>query len=214
MAKAKRSRTDGGKPGADLSRRAVDSAMRLAASKGWGNVTLAGVAADCGVELRELYLHYPSRVALLAGFARRIDAEVLQGGTVDKGAGSARDRLFEAMMRRYEALKPFREAISSISAAAPRDPLAMLCLAPQLRRSMAWTLEAAGISSAGPCGLLKAKGLALVHVAVMRTWFKDDSRDLSKTMAALDRALKCVEPIAGTLFNGRFPGRRAKSPKE
>lgn len=212
MAKAKRKRTagkarprKGGK--GDSGHAAVAAAMRLAARLGWRNVTLDAVAAECGMATEKLRKDYPSRAALLAGFARMIDGKVLKAGTVEEGAGTARDRLFEAMMRRYEALVPYREAIARIAADAPRDPLALLCLAQPMRRSMAWMLEAAGIPNGGPLGLLKAKGLALVHLAVMRVWLNDTSPDLAQTMAALDRALKFVEPIAETLFGGRWPGR-------
>lgn len=217
MARAKRTRRATGEPRAaaatpgDLGRRAVEAAMRLAAAKGWRQVTLGAVARECRVPLAALYRVYASRAAILAGFARMIDGQVLAAGTVEADAGSARDRLFEVMMRRYEALVPYREAIASIAGDAARDPLPLLCLAGALRRSMAWMLEAAGISSAGPGGLLKAKGLALVHVAVMRVWLNDATADLARTMAALDRALKFVEPIAGTLFARRRGSRTAKA---
>jgi AcrR family transcriptional regulator len=185
--------------------------MRLAAAKGWRQVTLGAVARECRVPLAALYRVYPSRASILVGFARMIDGQVLAAGTVEPDAGSARDRLFEVMMRRYEALAPYREAIASIAGDAARDPLPLLCLAGALRRSMAWMLEAAGISSAGPRGLLKAKGLTAVHIAVTRVWLNDATKDLARTMAALDRALKFVEPIAETLFGRRRAGRAAKA---
>jgi len=215
MARAKRTRratgrTRVGAAADDLGRRAVEAAMRLAAAKGWRHVTLGAVAGECRVPLAALYRVYPSRAAILAGFARMIDGQVLAAGAVGADAGSARDRLFEVMMRRYEALTPYREAIASIAGDALHDPLPLLCLAGAMRRSMAWMFEAAGISSGGPKGLLKAKGLALVHVAVMRVWLNDTTKDLARTMAALDRALKFVEPIAETLFGRRRAGRAAK----
>jgi len=217
MATAKRTRRAAGKPRVaraapgGLARRAVEAAMRLAAAKGWRQVTLGTVARECRVPLAALYGVYASRAAILAGFARMIDGQVLAAGAVEPDAGSARDRLFEVMMRRFEALAPYREAIASIAGDAARDPLPLVCLAGTLRRSMAWMLEAAGISSAGPRGMLKAKGLALVHVAVIRVWLNDTTKDLAPTMAALDRALKFVEPIAETLFGRRRGGRSPKA---
>lgn len=207
MAQAKRAkgsakaRTATARPAAvDFDRLVIDAAMRLAAEQGWRNVTLASVAEAAGIKLIDLYARYPSRAAILAGFARRVDAEVLKGGAAGDGGDSPRDRLFDVMMRRYDAMKPYREAIAAIAADAPRDPLALLCLAGQARRSMTWMLEAAGIPSEGPLGVLKAKGLAAIHAGVMRVWLNDDSEDSAKTMAALDTSLKRVEPIARTLF--------------
>ncbi|MBL8706232.1 MAG: TetR family transcriptional regulator [Rhodospirillales bacterium] len=186
---------------ADLGARAIDAAMDLAAREGWGSVTLNTVAEACGVRLMELYARFPSRTAILAGFARRIDGQVLKGGSAGADAGeSPRDRLFDVMMRRYDAMKPYRAAIASIVAEAPRDPLALLCLCGQGRRSMEWMLEAAGIGTGGPLGVLKAKALGAIHLGVLRVWLNDESDDLAKTMAALDTTLARVEPIARTLF--------------
>lgn len=192
----------------------VEAAMRLAAKLGWRNVAPEAVAAECGLSLAALRKQYPSRAALLAGFLGMIDGRVLKAGTVEADAGPARDRLFEVMMRRYEALRPYREAIASIAADAPRDPLAVLCLAQPMRRSMTWMLEAAGIPHRGPLGPIKAKGLGLVHLLVMRVWLNDTSPDLAPTMAALDRALKFIEPIAETLFGRRGFAPFGAPPKE
>lgn len=206
MAKAKRAgKTKAtGQPATapvDLGRKAIDAAMDLAAREGWANVTLGAVAEACGTSLMELYAHYPSRTAILAAFARQIDGAVLRGSTAGADDGeSARDRLFDVMMRRYDAMKPYRAAIASIVAEAPRDPLALLCLCGQGRRSMAWMLEAAGIATGGPLGAIKSKALGAIHLGVLRVWLSDESEDLAKTMAALDTTLARVEPFARTLF--------------
>ncbi len=223
MAKAKKSKAKSGRAGgkakagsadlgradlgqADLGQRAIDAAMELAAREGWRSVTLGTVAEACGVSLMELYARYPSRTAILAAFARQIDGAVLRGGGAPganagaDGAETPRDRLFDVMMRRYDAMKPYRAAIASIVADAPRDPLALLCLCGQGRRSMGWMLEAAGIGTGGPLGALKSKALGAIHLGVLRVWLNDESDDLAKTMAALDTTLARVEPIARTVF--------------
>ncbi len=68
-------------------------------------------------------------------------------------------------------------------------------------RSMAWMLEAAGLSSSGLCGRLRARGLALIHLNAFRVWLDDDSSDMAPTMAALDKGLCKAEKVAG-LFRG------------
>jgi hypothetical protein len=74
-----------------------------------------------------------------------------------------------------------------------RDPLLMLALGPALRRAMAATLEAAGLSSEGLSGALRQNGLLAIHYAVSRVFDRDETVDLSKTMAALDSRLKTAE---------------------
>lgn len=71
---------------------------------------------------------------------------------------------------------------------------------------MSWMLEAAGIASAGPLGLLRAKGLLAVWLAVLRVWLLDESPDLAPTMAALDRHLRRAEQFAVRLDGFVPPG--------
>jgi len=175
-------------------RTALDAFLRLIGEKGFAEVTLREVAEAAGLGLAQLYALYPDKVALAAAFMARIDAEVLAG--VPKHSDpeeTARDRLFDAMMRRYDALRPHRDALRAIRRAGTRDPMLALALGPALRRSMASTLEAAGLASDGLPGALRQNGLLAIHYAVSRAFDKDDTADLSKTMAALDSRLKTAE---------------------
>ncbi len=62
---------------------------------------------------------------------------------------------------------------------------------------MAWMLEAAGLSSAGIRGRFRVRALAVLYLCVLRVFVRDDSEDLAKTMAALDRRLRQAEPWLG-----------------
>ncbi len=173
---------------------ALDAFLGLVAEKGFAAVTLRDVAGAAGLGLADLYRLYPDKVALLAAFVARVDAEVL-AGTPSQGdpEETARDRLFDTMMRRYDALRPRKAALAAIRTAAARDPLLMLALAPAVRRSMAAMLEAAGVPSEGLSGALRQNGLLVIHHAVSRIFAQDETGDLSKTMAALDGRLKTAE---------------------
>jgi AcrR family transcriptional regulator len=173
---------------------ALDAFLGLVAGKGFAAVTLRDVAQAVGLGLADLYRLYPDKVALVAAFMARIDAEVL-AGTSSQGdpEETARDRLFDTMMRRYDALRPHKPVLGAIRAAAVRDPLLMLALGPTLRRSMAAMLEAAGVPSDGLPGALRQNGLLALHYAVSRIFERDETGDLSKTMAALDGRLKTAE---------------------
>lgn len=173
---------------------ALDAFTKLIAEKGFADVALRDIAEDAGLSLAELYRVYPDKVALVAAFMAKIDAEVLAGTpTRSDPEETARDRLFDAMMRRYDALRPYREALGAIRRAAARDPMLALAMGPALRRSMAAMLEAASVPSEGLTGALRQNGLLAIHYAVSRVYDKDETSDLSKTMAALDSRLKMAE---------------------
>ena len=185
--------------------RVIDAALALAAATGWRQLGLDQIAAEAGLTLAELRSVFPSKAAILTGFVRRTDERVLAGGKAgdEDGDGTARDRLFDVLMRRFDVLQPDRSAVRAIIRDSLCDPLAVLCQGPMLLCSMASMLEAAGLSSAGPIGALRTKGLALVYLIALRAWLKDDSADLAKTMAALDRGLRQAEKMAAFLNSGR-----------
>ncbi|MDP1962057.1 MAG: helix-turn-helix domain-containing protein [Reyranella sp.] len=176
---------------------ALDAFLGLVADKGFAAVTLRDVAQEAGLGLADLYRLYPDKVALVAAFMARVDAEVLAGtpGQSDPEE-TARDRLFDTMMRRYDALRPHKAALRAIRLGVQRDPMLALALAPALRRSMAAMLEAAGVPSDGLAGALRQNGLLALHYALARVFDQDDTGDLSKTMAALDGRLKTAEKWA------------------
>ena len=61
------------------------------------------------------------------------------------------------------------------------------------------TLEAVGVHTAGPIGHLKVHGLLIIYLQTTCTWLKDDSPDLSKTMADLDKGLARAEDLIRSL---------------
>ena len=195
MPKKRSSQTAARRPSGDPAARAVDAALALAAERGWRHVTLGDIAREAKLPLGELYTLYPGRSAVLAAFARRIDGIVLADGEAE--GDSARERLFEVLMRRFDALRPHKAAVEAILRDGGADPLAALCGVSGLVRSMAWMLEAAGIRSHGIRGRARARGLALLYLATMRVWLSDDSPDMSRTMASLDKRLSRAESLMG-----------------
>ncbi|MBV9064812.1 MAG: helix-turn-helix transcriptional regulator [Methylobacteriaceae bacterium] len=175
--------------GGDPKARIVDALMELAAERRWEDISLSDIALRAGMSLADFRDHFPSKGAVLAGFARHIDRIVLEGTSDDHAGESAKERLFDVLMRRIDALKPYRDALQSISDWSRGDLMAGAALNGVLVNSMRFMLEAAGIDSEGPVGTLKLQGLAMAWNRVLDTWFEDDDPGLAATMAALDREL-------------------------
>jgi AcrR family transcriptional regulator len=173
----------------------IDAALTLAGSRGWHAVSLADIAAEAGLGILQLYAVFRSKAAILEAFRRRVDEAAL-GSAADDGE-PPRDRLFDMLMRRFDALKPHKAAIAAMARDAWSEPLAALCGAPSLRRSMRWMLEGCGVSSAGWSGEIRANLLLGIYLSVLRVWLVDDSADMMKTMAALDRRLRQSERWLG-----------------
>jgi len=193
----------------DIESRLVDAMLALAETDGWRGLNVAAIARKAGVPLADVYPAHGSRLAILAAFMRRIDKQIVASDFAFAPEDSARDRLFEVVMRRFDLLRPHREALRRIRAGLMLDPLAALAALPGFACSMAWMLEAAEIASDDAAGHAKAAGLAGVWAKTFRVWLDDDTPDLARTMAALDRNLDRAGRYAAVLF-----GRRARPAAE
>lgn len=205
--KATGGKSASGGPDSDIAQRIIDTAFGLAVERGWRDLSLAEIAEAAGLPLSQVYPLFPSKQAILDGFSARVDAAMLAEGIEDMDL-PARDRLFDMVMRRFDALQPYREALGVILQDQLGDPLAACCGLHRLRRSMAATLEAAGFSTTGCRGVLRLKGLSAIYLSTLRVWLRDDSEDMAKTMAQLDRLLSRADSLIGRLKSYR-PGRAA-----
>ena len=186
---------------ADPAPSVIKTAIGLAAERGWRDLTLADIAAGSGMALPELYRHFPSKSAILDGFARLVDESMLADGPADS-ADTPRDRLFDLLMRRFDVLQAHRDGLAAISRELRRDPLGVLTHLPQLDRPMRWTLEVAGLDAGGFFGLARVRVLGLLYLSVVRVWLRDDTSDMARTMKALDSRLGQLEKLANTVERG------------
>ena len=185
------------KPKNSVHEQAIDVLLNLLADREWADISLQDIAAKAGVSLAELRGAFPSKGAVLGGFARRIDQEVLKPAQEIEGQ-VARERLFDVMMRRFEALKPYKAAVRSARRGLMGDPLAASSWNKVEVNSAQWMLAAAGIQESGPYAALKAQGLAVIFADVLGTFLDDDDPDLTKTMRDLDRQLRRAERMVET----------------
>jgi AcrR family transcriptional regulator len=177
--------------------KAVDALMALLAEQCFEAIGLAEVAGRAGLKLSQLRAEFGSTLAIYAAHVKDIDRAVLAGGDADMTEEPARERLFDVLMRRLEALAPYKEAVRSLLRSARRDPPLALALNALAVRSQRWMLEAAGIGAAGPRGALRAQAAALLFARVLGVWLDDEDPALDRTMAALDHGLASAERWEG-----------------
>jgi AcrR family transcriptional regulator len=180
----------------------IDAALALAARDGWRATSLAAIASEAGLGLAALYDRFPDKSAIVAGVMRRVDRAMLAASEGEAAEGSPRDRLFDVVMRRFDALQALRPGIAAMVTSGA-DPFGAPALLGAWYRALAWMLEAAGIDASGWVGRVRIAGLAVVYARAFRVWLDDDSADLGKTMAALDRGLAQAERWAAALPGAR-----------
>jgi AcrR family transcriptional regulator len=176
--------------------------LTLLAEKRFERIELSEVAQLANVSLSDLRGEFGSTFDMVAVFFRETDKKVLSGGGQLKldpelADQSARDRLFEVLMRRFEALSPYREAVRSLYRSARTNPQLAMGLNKLAVRSQQWMLSSAGVGSSGFIGGLRAQALAGFFAKATQTWLDDEDPGLARTMASLDRQLATAERLAG-----------------
>ena len=182
-------------PPTDPRKQVVEALMRLAASRRWDEIELGDIATEAGVPLVKLRGLFPSKLSMLGGLTRMIDDAVLAGSLDDLAAEPVRERLFDLVMRRLDALAPYKAGLRKIAPVIRRDPLSMAALNRGAVNSWRYMLASAGIATEDALGSLRVQGAVLLMARVSEVWLEDDEPELSRTMARLDRELKTAGKI-------------------
>lgn len=168
----------------------VEALMRLAAEQPWNDIEIGDIAREAGVSLAEFREMFPSKGAVLGGLSRVIDMAVLKADNADLADEPARERLFDVLMRRLDAMAPYKTALRRISYAMRGDVFLMLALNGVALNSHRFMLAAAGIDTEGPLGSVKIQGTVIAFARTVEVWLDDDDPALARTMAALDREIR------------------------
>jgi AcrR family transcriptional regulator len=173
------------------------AAFALIGDEGWRGFSFAALARRTGVSRVEIYRRFKSRGALLRELTERIDEAMLAVDEAEIAGLPPRDRVFELLMRRLEALVPYRAGLARLAGDARRDPCVVLLTACRLDRSLMWVQDVAGLRRHGLRARLARRALGVAYLRTLRVWFKDEAADLGRTMAELDRQLRRVQSVAG-----------------
>jgi len=192
----------------EILKKGVEAALALAETRKWSDLTLAEIAAEAGLSLQDFHTR-ADKDDLTAGVERSFDAGMSEGSVEDDE--TARTRLFDVIMMRFEAMERVRDG--TMSYLRWRDgSIDGLALRLKARSATAkWALACAGLDGASgvPRGLqIAALGWAIAQAE--RAWREETSEDLGRTMAALDAELIKIEERA-TWIKRR--GRRKPQPE-
>jgi hypothetical protein len=186
-----------------LRRDLARAALSLAAQMPWRDVTLTKLADAASRPVSEYYGASVGEAVdcVEEAFDRAI------GDNLDKldDSQSVRDRLFELIMRRFEAMEPHRAAVLSMEQGVDRDPTLMASAHQRHVRCARWVLAIAGLEADGMSGQARAQGLGVIIGQARAAWRGDSAGDFAKTMASLDRNLRRAEEMFG-----RWAGFEAK----
>jgi AcrR family transcriptional regulator len=173
------------------------AAFALIGEEGWRGFSFAALARRTGVSRVEIYRQFPTRGALLRALSRRADEAMLAVDEAELAGLPPRDRVFELLMRRLEALVPYRAGLARLARDARADPCMVLATACRLEHSLIWLQDVAGLRCRGLRARLARRALGLAYLRAVGVWFEDPGADLGRTMAELDKQLRRIQNVAG-----------------
>ena len=173
----------------------IDAALHLASVQAWDDIGFLDIAAQTDLTLDQIYAHFAQKSDILAGFGARLDAQVCAAIGPIRETETCRDRLFDLLMERYEGLNAHRAAMASVFKAFEGDPKQVILGLPHIARSMQVMLDSAGIESSGVRGAIKLSGLIGIYLHGVYLLIQDESPEMVKVMAALDRDLQRAETL-------------------
>lgn len=173
----------------------LNAALDVAAQEPWEFVSPLSIAEMAGVSLGDVNAYFPDKSAMVRAIIDDLDAQVEDIFPAPETDSSPRDRLFDVLMERIELANQNRAAHLSFLKAFGWTKDAACADVSLLMGSMSRMATCAGIDTGGLFGGVKLSGLALAYSWVMVTWMRDESPDLGKTMAELDRTLGRAERL-------------------
>ena len=186
----------------DTNKRIISVTLKLAETITWQEITVDNIARVAKVEPSILLQNFSSKLSILEAFNRQLDANIRQEFAKTRNLGSVREQLFDIIMTRFDFLNSHKQALKSIyKTTIPYDLHATICGLNNVTNSMKVVLNMTEISTKTPLGCIRTKLLSAIFVRSFVTWLNDDSADMAKTMAKLDRDLAKAERLSNLITN-------------
>jgi len=188
------------KPKQNTENKIAIAALNLAAQRDWSSITVEQIAKAAKVPLAQAKKLFPDKDHVLAALVLVIDDKVAKSIGKPLSQGTPRDRLFEVMMARMDELQANRKAILGIIGAVRQNPRLIPLVLPAHVQAIKKLLSLAGLTVGKIQQPLVIGGLLGIYSATLCQWHSDQTPDLSKTMAGLDRSLRLAEKAAEILL--------------
>ncbi|MGE0046600.1 MAG: hypothetical protein AB7T08_12660, partial [Hyphomonadaceae bacterium] len=143
--------------------------LDVGAAKPWREITLVDLAKAAKRPVSDFY---PATLADAAECAEEAFDRAMAEGDLDP-ASSVRDRLFDLIMRRFEAMEPHRAALKAMEARNDADPVLMAAAHQRHVRAARWALTLAGLEADGMSGNARAQGLGVIIGQARAAWRGD-----------------------------------------
>jgi AcrR family transcriptional regulator len=175
----------------------VAAAFSMIEKDGWQGLSLTQLARQSKIPVETVFQLCPDKHGLLTLIGAHINVAAVKRMTEPGDNEPPRDRAFDAILVVFEAMAEDKPALAVIYRELRADPSTWFDLAPVFVRSAEWIADNARLPTNGLHGLATTRAIAALLLETFGVWL-DDSEDLSKTMAHVDRRLRSAESWLNT----------------
>lgn len=199
--------------------KALEAALILAAERDWDAVTMLEIATHAELSLQDIY-SIGDRDTITDSFDAWADRAMFSED-IDL-EDTPKEKLFETIMRRFEAIEPYRPGTIQLMRARDRRPLRRAALIQARRTTAKWALACSGLdNAAGAERALTELGLVWVISKTERAWRSEKDDTFTATMATLDeelaklqeRSSRMKDRFSNSVFSARRPSNHDTDPQ-
>ena len=146
------------------------------------------------VPINDLKVFFKCKNSIVDKFSRMIDKNIESKLRIDDFKDSSKkDILFELIMMRFDEMEGFKGSLVKILDVSKNKPLLISIITRNVMNTMDFFLELSNSYNNYAFDILKKNFLFIIYSISFKTWLSDDTEDLSKTMAELDKLLSTAE---------------------
>ena len=161
---------------------------------GWDKFSIEKLSTKENIPVRDLKVFFKCKYSIVDKFSKMIDKNIESKLRLeDFKDSSKKDILFELTMMRFDEMEEFKGSLSKILDVSKKKPLLASVITKNVMNTMDFFLELSNSYSNYAFDVLKKNFLFLIYSITFKTWLSDNTEDLSKTMAELDKLLSTAE---------------------
>jgi len=161
---------------------------------GWEEFSLEKLSTQEKIPINDLKVFFKCKNSIVDKFSRMIDKNIESKLRIDDFKDSSKkDILFELIMMRFDEMEGFKGSLVKILDVSKNKPLLISIITKNVMNTMDFFLELSNSYNNYAFDFLKKNFLFIIYSITFKTWLSDDTEDLSKTMAELDKLLSTAE---------------------
>ena len=182
------------KSSSETEKKFIKKGFHLINDIGWDKFSLEKLSTKENIPVEDLKDLFKCKYSIVDKFSRMVDKNIESKLKIeDFKDSSKKDILFELIMMRFDEMEEFKGSLAQILDASRNKPLLISIITKNVMNTMDFFLELSDSYNNYAFDFLKKNFLFLIYSITFKTWLSDNTEELSKTMAELDRLLSTAE---------------------